>query len=206
MEATAAANLLAASGIAVVPHRVVDSAAQAVAAARELGYPVVMKGQGPALLHKTESHAVWPNLEDDGAVIRTFGVLAGRRDVTTVLVQPMVHGGAEMLVGASRQGAFGHAVVCGSGGIFVELLHDTALRLAPVTARDAAAMVGELRGVRLLRGFRGAPALDEAALADTVLRVSDLVTSCPAIAELDLNPVIVTPTVAIVVDARIRLD
>jgi len=111
-----------------------------------------------------------------------------------------------MLVGAVRQGAFGHAVMCGSGGTLVELMRDTALRLAPVTPRGVAAMLNELKGVRLLRGYRGAPARDEAALAEIVLRVSELVERCPDIVELDLNPVIVTRSGAAVVDARIRLD
>jgi acyl-CoA synthetase (NDP forming) len=205
METGAAMRLLAACGITVAPHRFVTSAAGAVAAARDVGYPVVMKGHGPALLHKTESHAVWPNLRDDDAVTRTFDTLAGRADVTSVLVQAMVQGGAEMLAGASRQGAFGHAVLCGSGGILVELLRDTAVRLAPVSARDAAAMVAELRGVRLLRGFRGSPVLDEAALAEMLLRISELVEACPDVVELDVNPVIVTERGAVAVDARIRL-
>jgi acetyl-CoA synthetase (ADP-forming) len=126
--------------------------------------------------------------------------------VTAVVVQAMIRDGVEMLVGAVRQGAFGHAVICGSGGILVELVRDTTLRLAPVSPRGVAAMLNELRGTRLLRGFRGAPVLDEAALVETVLRVSELVELCPEIAELDLNPVIVTRTGAIVVDARIRLD
>jgi acyl-CoA synthetase (NDP forming) len=126
--------------------------------------------------------------------------------VTTIIVQAMVRDGIEMLVGAVRESAFGHAVVCGSGGTLVELLRDTALRLAPVTPRGVAAMFNELRSIHLLRGFRGAPVLDEAALAETVLRVSELVELCPDIAELDLNPVIVTKTGATVVDARIRID
>ena len=206
VEPSAAAALLDACGIVVAPHRVVVDAGHAVAAAGQLGYPVVLKGLGPALLHKTEAHAVHPNLPDETAVVEAFDALAGRPGVTAILVQSMVRDGVEMLIGAVRQGEFGHAVVCGSGGTLVELLRDTALRLAPVTPRGVGAMLNELRGVRLLRGFRGAPALDEAALAETVLRVSELVELCPEIAELDLNPVIVTRTGAIVVDARIRLD
>ena len=206
MEASAAAALLDAGGIAVTPHRIVVDAGQALAAARQLGYPVVLKGVGPALLHKTEAHAVHPNLLDETAVVKAFDALAGQRGVTAILVQAMVRDGVEMLIGAVRQGAFGHAVMCGSGGTLVELLRDTAVRLAPVTPRGVAAMLNELRGVRLLRGFRGAPVLDEAALAKTVLRVSELVELCPDIAEIDLNPVIVTRTGAIVVDARIRID
>jgi acyl-CoA synthetase (NDP forming) len=117
----------------------------------------------------------------------------------------MIRNGVEMLVGAVRQGAFGHAVMCGSGGTLVELLHDVALRLAPLTPDGVAGMLNDLRGTRLLRGFRGGAPLDEAALSETVLRVSELVGLCPEIVELDLNPVIVTTDGAVVVDGRIRL-
>jgi acetyl coenzyme A synthetase (ADP forming)-like protein len=206
LEPSAAAALLDACGITIATQHVVANAADAAAVARQVGYPVVLKGLGPTLIHKTESHAVRPDLADETAVVHAFDELAGRPDVTAVVVQAMIRDGVEMLVGAVRQGAFGHAVICGSGGILVELVRDTTLRLAPVSPRGVAAMLNELRGTRLLRGFRGAPVLDEAALVETVLRVSELVELCPEIAELDLNPVIVTRTGAIVVDARIRLD
>jgi acetyl coenzyme A synthetase (ADP forming)-like protein len=201
----AAAALLAASGIAVAPTRIVTQASDAVTAARSVGYPVVLKGSGPSLIHKTEAHAVKVGLTDDDAVTRAFCALRALPDVTAVIVQPMVGGGVEMFVGASRDEVFGHTVVCGSGGVLVELMKDTALRLAPLTDEEAAAMLDGLRGIRLLRGFRGAPVLDEAALKATILGVSALVGSCPEIVELDLNPVIVTVSGAVVVDARIRL-
>jgi acyl-CoA synthetase (NDP forming) len=206
MDPQAATALLSTCGITVAPQRVVEDAGDAARVAREVGHPVVLKGLGPTLLHKTDSHAVHANLATEAAVVHAFSALAGRPDVTAVVVQAMIQDGVEMLVGAVRRDAFGHAIVCGSGGILVELLHDTSVRLAPVTPRGVAAMLNELRGVRLLRGFRGAPVLDEAALTATVLRVSDLLELCPEIAELDLNPVIVTRSGAIVVDARIRLD
>lgn len=200
-----AAALLEASGITVVGQQAVASAGDAVAAARRLGYPVVVKGLGPTLLHKTDAHVVHANLADDAAVLRAYHEVAGRAGVETIVVQAMVLHGVEMLVGAVHQGTFGHAVMCGSGGTLVELLHDVTLRLAPLTPDAVTSMLHELRGTRLLRGFRGAAPLDEAALAETVLRVSDLVGQCPEILELDLNPVIVTAHGAIAVDARIRL-
>ena len=110
-----------------------------------------------------------------------------------------------MLVGAALDPTFGHMVMCGSGGTLVELLHDASCRLAPLSAGSAREMLDEVRGVARLRGFRGAPPGDEAALRDIVLRVSALVTACPEIVELDLNPVIVRPSGACVVDARVRL-
>jgi acetyl coenzyme A synthetase (ADP forming)-like protein len=202
---TVCTALLEASGITVASQQLVGNVDEAVAAARRLGYPVMVKGLGPTLLHKTDAGAVYSHLANDAAVLAAYRELAGRPGVESILVQAMIRNGIEMMVGAVRQGAFGHAVMCGSGGTLVELLHDVALRLAPLTPSKVAGMLDELRGTRLLRGFRGAAPLDEAALAQTVLRVSELVGLCPEIVELDLNPVIVTTHGAVAVDARIRL-
>jgi acetate---CoA ligase (ADP-forming) len=205
LDPRATAALLTASGITVVAQELVTNAEQAVVAAARLGYPVVLKGHGPALLHKTDARTVYTDLADESAVLTAYREVVGRQGVEAIVVQAMIRSGVEMLVGAVHQGAFGHAVMCGSGGTLVELLHDVALRLAPLTPSAVAGMLNELRGTRLLRGFRGATPLDEAALAETVLRVSELVRFCPEIVELDLNPVIVTTHGAVVVDARIRL-
>ena len=181
-----------------------NSAAAACAIAHKTGYPVVLKGTGPAILHKTEAHVVQTSLTDDRSVADAYRALARNPDVLQVLVQPMIRG-VEMFVGASRDAKFGHAIVCGSGGTLVELLHDTSCRLAPLTDVTAREMLDELRGIALLRGFRGAPTADEPALLDIILRVSALVELCPEIQELDLNPVIVSPTGAAAVDARVRI-
>lgn len=199
-------ELLTACGIPVVATDIARSADDAVAAAARIGYPVVLKGTGERVLHKTEAHLVRQSLDDEGSVRDAYAALCAHPDVTAVVVQPMIADAVEMLVGAARDDRFGHAVVCGSGGTLVELLHDSALRLTPLTDQDAVSMLNEIRGVPLLRGFRGAPRCDEAALRDVVLRVSALVEACPTIAELDLNPVMMTPAGASVVDARIRVD
>jgi acetate---CoA ligase (ADP-forming) len=198
--------LLTACRIPVVATDIVRSADDAAAAAGRIGYPVVLKGSGARVLHKTEAHLVRRALDDEGSVREAYAALSAHPDVTDVVVQKMIAGAVEMLVGATRDDRFGHAVICGSGGTLVELLHDSALRLTPLTDQDAVSMLNEIRGVQLLRGFRGAPSCDEAALRDIVLRVSALVEACPAIAEIDLNPVMVTPDGASVVDARIRVN
>src|SRR5688572_27876650 len=118
----------------------------------------------------------------------------------------MVPGVDEMLVGSVNDPLFGPVVVRGSGGVLAELLSDPATRLHPVTAADAAEMIEDLRGKRLLRGFRGHAALDEVALEDAILRVSALLSICPEIQELDLNPLKVLETGVCAVDARIRVD
>jgi acyl-CoA synthetase (NDP forming) len=117
----------------------------------------------------------------------------------------MVPPGVEMIVGASFDPTFGHVLMCGSGGTQVELLRDTSCRLPPLTDETARDMLDEVRGIALVRGFRGAPPADEAGLREILLRISALVTACPDILELDLNPVIVSTTGACAVDARVRV-
>jgi acetyl coenzyme A synthetase (ADP forming)-like protein len=199
------AQIFAAAGIPMVPTIPVgDEAAARVAAAR-CGYPVVVKGAGPRLLHKTESHAVLVNLADEAALVDAFHQLARRDDVEQVIVQPMIAGGVELFAGASFDEAFGHLLVCGAGGTTVELLRDTAQRLAPLSRPTVEAMLNEVRSVRLLRGFRGAAPLDEPGFRDVMLRLSALIEVAPEIREVDLNPVIVTRNRTWVVDARIRV-
>jgi acyl-CoA synthetase (NDP forming) len=126
--------------------------------------------------------------------------------VDRFLVQGMVGGGVELLVGVVHDALFGPVVACGAGGTAVELLKDVAVRLAPLTDRDAAEMVRSLATFPLLDGYRGAPKADVAALEDLLLRVSALVEAHPEIAELDCNPVKVLPDGVVVVDARIRVE
>jgi acetyl coenzyme A synthetase (ADP forming)-like protein len=196
--------LLRAVGIPTAGTHVVRSAAEACALAHDIGHPVVLKGSGPDIVHKTEARAVHTSLVDDRAVADAYRALARNPDVLQILVQPMIRG-VEMFVGASFDAKFGHAIVCGSGGTLVELLRDTSCRLAPLTDVGAREMLEDLRGIALLRGFRGAPIADESSLLDIVLRVSALLDLCPEILELDLNPVMVATTGATAVDARIRI-
>ena len=196
--------LLQACGIPTAGTHVVRSAGDACSIARDIGYPVVLKGSGPDILHKTEARAVHPSLADEDAVREAYRLLSRNSEVLQVLVQPMVRG-VEMFVGASLDPKFGHAIVCGSGGTLVELLRDTSCRLAPLTDVAAREMLDELRGIALLRGFRGAPIADEASLRDVVLRVSALLELCPEVVELDLNPVMVSASGATAVDARVRI-
>jgi acetyl coenzyme A synthetase (ADP forming)-like protein len=197
--------LLEACGIATAPVHTVVTSEGALAAAGTAGYPVVLKGAGPTLLHKTESKAVFTGLASEEAVGRAFHALSRRPDVTQVLVQPQVHGGVEMFVGGLLDPQFGHLVMCGPGGTMLELLRDTACRLTPVTDRGAAEMIEEIRGKVLLRGFRGSAPVNEAAYREVLLRVAALLDACPGIEELDLNPVIVTRDAAIAVDVRVRV-
>lgn len=197
--------LLEGCGCTTAPIRSVITPEGALAAARELGYPVVLKGAGPNLLHKTEAKAVHTGLASEEAVLRSFHALHRRPDVTQVIVQSQVRDGVEMFVGGMLDPQFGHMVMCGSGGTLLELLRDTSCRLVPLTDRGASDMVEEIRGKALLRGFRGSAAVNEAAYRAALLRVSVLLQLCPEIEELDLNPVIVTTEGAFVVDVRVRI-
>jgi acetyl coenzyme A synthetase (ADP forming)-like protein len=200
-------SLLSAAGIEQAASRFCRTAEEAVAYAAGIGFPVVLKAVGPTLLHKTERRAVVLDLGDEDEVREAAADLAARlgTEITGFQVQQMVTGGIEMIVGAVDDALFGPVIVCGSGGVLAELLADSSSRLHPLTATDAAEMIEELRGAKLLRGYRGAAPADAAALQNVILRVSSLLSICPEIRELDLNPVKVLATGACAVDARVRV-
>jgi acyl-CoA synthetase (NDP forming) len=208
LTAVEANALIAAVGIETPRSNMATSIDDAVEAAERLGYPVALKAVGRAILHKTEHHALRLNLENRSAVrvaasslTRTLG-----DKMDGLLVQRMVAGGAEMMLGAINDPTFGHVIVCGSGGVMIELLADSACRLYPVTNQDAAEMVKGLKGVRLLRGFRGQAPDDEAAFQEAVLRISALIGICPEIQELDVNPLSVLPEGVSALDVRVRVS
>jgi acyl-CoA synthetase (NDP forming) len=186
-----AKRVLAAYGVPVVGERLAKSVDEALAAARELGYPVVLKGESPTILHKTELDVVRLGIANEEELRAAHAeILAAARghELHGVLVQPMIPG-AEVIVGARVDPAVGPIVVVGSGGVLVELIHDTVAALAPVTAAEARAMLARLRGYRLLTGFRGGAAVDLDALADAIARISELAADLAGeFEELDVNP------------------
>jgi acyl-CoA synthetase (NDP forming) len=191
--------LLQCYGVPVVGERSAESVDEAVTEAEELGYPVVLK-TAVAGVHKTERGGVALDLRDAGSVRE-----AAERIGPPFIVQPLVRGGTELLVGAVQDPVFGPLVAVGPGGTFAELIGDASFRLAPLTDADAADLVSAGKVGRLLEGFRGAPPADEAAVADLLLRVGRLADDLPEVAELDLNPVIAGPGGAVAVDARMRV-
>jgi acetyl coenzyme A synthetase (ADP forming)-like protein len=200
-------QLLSAVGIAAPPAHVVKTVDEALTAADRVGYPVAIKALGPSLLHKTERRAVRLQLENETTLRAAFTDFAQRfgSDMTSVLVQQMVPAGVEMLVGVVQDPLFGPLIACGTGGTMVDVLQDTQFRLHPLTTADAAGMLNALKGIRLLRGFRGSAPADEGALRDVLLRVSTLLTLAPEIQELDINPVIVLASGAWAADVRLRI-
>jgi acetate---CoA ligase (ADP-forming) len=199
LDAAATRTLLSAYGIPLVPERLADSVDAALAAARELGFPVVLK-TALAGAHKTESGGVALNLADESEVRA-----AAERIGAPLLVQPMIRGGAELLAGAVQDPVFGPLVAFGPGGVLAELIGQAQFRLAPLTDLDARELVRGGKAGRLVGGFRGAAPADEGALVDLVLRLSLLADDVPEVAELDLNPVLALPDRCVAVDARIRV-
>ncbi len=195
-----ARRLLEAYGVPVVSEREAATVEEAVAAASELGFPVVVK-TAAAGAHKTESGGVALDLRDEEQV-----AAAVERIGAPVVVQSFVSGGAELLAGIVQDPVFGPLVAFGPGGVLAELIGAAAFRLAPLTDSDAKELVQAGKAGRLVRGFRGAPAADEAALADLLHRLSALAEDLPEVAELDLNPVIALPDRCVAVDARIRIE
>ncbi len=205
-------QLLQAYGIPTASASLATSAESAVTAAEQMGFPVVMKIVAPAIIHKTDVGGVQVDLGNADEVRTAYeDIMAGARraqpeaPITGVLVQQMVKGGREMIVGMSRDPSLGPMLMFGLGGTLVEVLHDVVFRLAPIHRLDAADMVRGIRGFRLLTGVRGAPPADLGALEDVLLRVSRLATDFPDIAELDLNPVLAFADGVRAVDARVML-
>lgn len=210
LEAEECERVLRCYGIATPESRVVAGAAAAGVAAAELGGTVALKAHGAGILHKSELGAVAVGLRGAEEVERRAremeaALAAKGLAAESFLVQRMVEGGTELLVGVAADPVFGPVLACGAGGTAVELLGDVATRVCPVTAEDVAEMVRSLATFPLLTGFRGAPPADLAALEDLVLRVGALAESRHEIVELDLNPVLAGPGGAVAADARIRI-
>jgi acyl-CoA synthetase (NDP forming) len=205
-----AADLLRCYGIPLVESRLAATAAAAGRAARDLGGSVALKAIAPGVVHKTDAGGVRLGLRPSAVVAAATQMVEGFHKqgftVTAFQVQPMVPAGVEMIVGVVQDAQFGPVLACGAGGTATELLKDIAVRITPITKGEARRMVRSLKTFPLLDGYRGAPTADVAALEDVLLRVSALVESHPQVAEMDLNPVIVHPQGAVVVDARIRLE
>jgi acyl-CoA synthetase (NDP forming) len=204
-------RLLSCWGIPVVASRLARSAQAAGQAAAELGGHVALKAVAPGLVHRRDAGAVRLGLAGPTAVSRAAGVMARHLAAAgTTLegfhVQRMAPAGSELIVGAVSDPAFGPLVACGAGGVAAELVGDIQVRLAPLGPREADGMLRDLKTFPLLDGYRDRPRADLGSVRDLVMRVGALVAAHPAVAELDLNPVIAAPEGALVVDARVRVD
>jgi len=198
-----ARRALAAYGVMFPRDAVATTAAEAVAAAERLGFPVVLKAD---LAHKTETGGVRLGLVNATAVREAFHHLKSRTGAEAFVVQEQVPAGVEVLVGARRDGVFGPIVAVGTGGILAEVIRDVSVRLAPVDAEEARQMLREGARERLLAGPRGLPACEDRPLVETIVAVSELICGEPRIVEVDLNPVIAAGDAAIAVDALVIVE
>lgn len=202
-------RVVAAFGVPVVDEQLVNSADAAVVAAGQLGYPVVMKACAARLAHKTESGLVLVGLSDEGAARAAFDDLTARAGgpIDGVLVQPLVSGRRELLLGLTRAPGFGPCVTLGIGGVFAEVMRDVAVRVAPVPRADALDMIGQLRGAPALGAVRGMPPADCDAIAAAIQGLARLGLDYPFIKEIDVNPIIINDGGApVAVDALVILD
>ena len=201
-------GVLHAAGLQAPPMTFVNTEHDAVDAAISLEFPVALKAYGPDLLHKSDFGGVTLGLNDEWSVCVAYDAQTaalGSR-MTGAVVQKMVSGGVEMMIGATRDPTFGHVVAAGAGGTLIEIFRDVRFRLHPLTDTDAETMIDELRSAKVLRGFRGSPPADIGALRTAILRLSALLDVCPEIAELDINPITVHASGVTAVDARIRVE
>jgi acyl-CoA synthetase (NDP forming) len=185
----------------------VDDIETACAAARKVGYPVVLKADGADIVHKSDVGGVALGLRSSSAVAKAWNEMASAigPKMTGALVQPMAQPGVELIAGAVRDDTFGPLVLFGMGGITAELLGDRGVRVAPLSDLEAGELVHSLRCAPLLTGYRGAEPVDVRSLADFLVRLSLLARDVPEIRELDLNPVIASADGVVAVDARVRV-
>ena len=197
-------SLLETAGLNVAPYGIATDLESARILAGAIGYPVAVKIESPRLLHKTEKAGVVLDIADDEALREALSWMDGE----VYLIQKMAHTGHEVIIGGKRDPEFGHVLLFGLGGLYVEVFGDAAIRLAPVDEKTAAEMVGESRGAAILRGVRGRPAADVAAIAKALVKASKLLTEHPEIKNLDINPLIAYDDGqgAIIVDAKIEVD
>ena len=206
-------QLLEEAGIPTARARLATSRDAAVQAARDIGFPVVLKVVSPQITHKTDVGGVKLDLKSPEEVAAAFDEImaAARRAapdaaIDGVSVQQMARPGIEVIVGVSTDPQVGPVIMFGLGGVLVEVLKDVSFRIIPIAPRDARQMIREIKGFPLLEGYRGQDPADLAALESLLLRVSEFVEQQPEVSELDLNPVFAYKDGALAVDARIVLS
>ena len=208
-----AKQILIEAGINCIDTRLAVDKGQAVASSEEIGYPVVLKVSSVDITHKSDAGGVKVGLQDRAAVERAFDdimdscrAFSSNADIEGVAVQGMAKPGTEIIMGMIKDASFGPVVMFGLGGVLVEVLEDVAFRIVPIEKADAVEMTNELKGKRLLEGYRGQAPANVDILQDMLLRLSDFVNATPGIEEIDMNPVFAYEDGATVVDARIILS
>jgi len=204
MDAASSFSLLREYGIDVAEYAVVKTAEEALRKAQEIGYPVALKIASPSILHKTDEEGVVLNIKNS----RVLGKIIIKMNADAYLLQEMVSGGFEVIVGGRRDREFGPIILFGLGGIFVEVYKDTALRVAPIDETMAEELIGEIKGSALLKGFRGLKPADFQVLVKTLVNISNLLMDHPEITNLDINPLIILEKGkgCVAVDVKVQID
>jgi len=195
--------LLDAAGIPRAGEAVVKDKVKAVEAAAKLGFPVVMKVVGP--VHKSDVGGVALNVKDAATVEKEFERMIKIKDTTAILIQPMLTG-TQIFVGANYEDKFGHLIMCGLGGIFIEVLKDVSSAIAPVGKVEAMQMIKSLKSYKIIQGVRGQEGVNEEMFAEVILDLSNLLMIAPEIKEMDINPLLGKMDKLVAVDARIRIE
>lgn len=196
-------ELLNAAGIPTVPEFVSDKKDDILAFARNIGFPIVAKVVGP--VHKSDVGGVTLNIKSVEHLSLEFDRMMTIKDATAVMIQPMLKG-TELFIGAKYEERFGHVVLCGLGGIFVEVLRDISSGLAPLSYDEAYSMIHSLKAYKIIKGTRGKNGINEAKYAEAIVRLSTLLRFATEIKELDMNPLIATEQAVTVVDSRILIE
>ncbi len=196
-------ELLNATGISTVPEFVSDKKEDVMAAAHKIGFPIVAKVVGP--VHKSDVGGVTLNINSGEFLSKEFDRMMNIKDATAVMIQPMLKG-TELFIGAKYEDRFGHVVLCGLGGIFVEVLRDISSGLAPLTYDEAYSMIHSLKAYKIIKGTRGKKGINEEKYAETIVRLSTLLRYATEIKELDINPLLATEDGVMVVDSRILIE
>jgi acyl-CoA synthetase (NDP forming) len=198
-------RFLATYGIPITREAVARNEEEAVAKASEIGYPVVLKGSGEALHHKTDLNLIALNLRDVKSLRKAYRQLTSNTEakVKEILVQEMIEGDRELMVGLFRDPQFGPCVMFGLGGIFAEIVEDIVFRVAPLFRKDAMEMLTEIKGKKILESIRGKPRADQNALADILLAMSRIGKEHSQIREIDINPIKLVNGKPIAVDALV---
>jgi len=206
-------ELIAAFGITTARHTVTASVKEAIQAATSIGYPIVLKIVSPDISHKTDVGGVKVGIKDAEGVkaayeeiMKNVNIKKPDARIEGILVEEMATPSTEVIIGGLRDPQFGPAVMFGLGGIFVEVYKDVSFRIAPLEEYDAIDMIHEIKGSKILKGFRNTESLDITSVAQTILKVSNIMVSLEEIKEIDLNPVLVYPKGVKAVDARIILS
>jgi len=206
-------ELLKPAGISVSDTMLATSMEGAISVSQQLGFPVVLKIASPDITHKSDTGGVKLGLKTSRQVGKAYDdILATisqnhpQAVIEGVSVQKMARPGVEVIIGMSKDAQFGPALMFGLGGVWVEVLKDVSFRIVPLTRRDAAEMIREIKGYPLLQGYRGQEPVNVSNLEEWLLKVSDFVEQNPEIKELDLNPIFAYSDGAIAVDARIILE